>query len=652
MIFHELLTPEEALERVFMHARPRPLGHEEVSIWDSLGRVLAEDVYSRVDVPPFDRSAMDGYAVRAEDLYGVDELRPGVLRVMGRSDPGSWGLREVGPGEAVEISTGAPLPPGSDSVVMVEHTRRRGDLVEIYRSVSPGENVVSTGSDIMAGELILRRCTQIGEREVGVLAAAGIDRIRVLRRPRVAVISTGGELVEPGRPLEPGKIYDVNSYTMGLALSRLGAEPVRLGIAGDDPEEIGSMIRRGLEGFDMVILSGGTSAGLTDVTYKVLSEIGPPGIVVHGLKVRPGKPTVVAVSRSGKLVFGLPGYPSSALMIFDLLVRPVVEAMTCGSSRRPSVRARLSLRVEGARGRRALVPVSLVDAGDRVAAYPLPSESGAIKALAQADGYVVVPEGVEFLAEGEEVHVNLFSTQYGPADLYVVGSHDLGLDLLVSTMPEVVSKVISVGSLGGIRSVARGEADVAGIHLADEKTMEYNTPFLRTYGVRNAVLVRGYMREQGIMVPRGNPVGIRGVEDLVDRGLRIVNRGRGTGTRALLDSILRRISRERGMAFEEVVKRLGGYHYEARTHTAVAAAVAQGRADAGIGIRAAAALYGLDFISLGWEHYDFLVQIPRLSKASVARFLERLRSDEFLEKLSALPGYRAAENAGEVIWRP
>lgn len=652
VIFHELLTPEEALERIFRHARPRPLGHEEISIWDSFGRVLAEDVYSGVDVPPFDRSAMDGYAVRAEDLYGVDELNPRVLRVVGRSDPGSWGLRALGPGEAVEISTGAPMPPGSDSVVMVEHTRRRGDLVEIYRSVPPGENVVSTGSDIMVGELVLRRCTQLGEREVGVLAAAGVERIRVFRRPRVAVISTGGELAEPGRPLEPGRIYDVNSYTISHALLKLGAEPVRLGIAGDDPEEIASMIYRGLEGFDMVILSGGTSAGLTDVTYKVLQGIGPPGVVVHGLKVRPGKPTVAAVSGSGKLVIGLPGYPSSALMIFDMIVRPVVEAMLCRSSRRSSVRAMLSLRVEGARGRRALVPVSLVDAGDHVAAYPLPSESGAIKTLAQADGYIVVPENVEFLAEGEDVEVSLFSPQYGPADLYIVGSHDLGLDLLVSMMPEVASKVISVGSLGGVRSVARGEADVAGIHLVDEKTMEYNTPFLRSYGVRNAVLVRGYMREQGIMVPRGNPMGIRGVEEIVNRGLRIVNRGRGAGTRALLDSILRRISRERGEAFEDLVKRLRGYHYEARTHTAVAAAVAQGRADAGIGIRAAAALYGLDFISLGWESYDFLVQVSRLSKKSVAMFLERLRSSEFLERLSRIPGYRAAENTGEVIWRP
>jgi putative molybdopterin biosynthesis protein len=593
---------------------------------------------------------MDGYAVRSEDLYGASETTPVSLKVVGRIDPGDAKYISIGQGEAIEISTGAPIPPGADSVLMVEYTKRSEDEVIVYRSVTPGENIAPSGSDIMLGELILRRCTVIGEREVGVLASVGVKRIRVYRRPRVAVISTGRELIPPGSPLEFGKIYDVNSYTISHALKRLGAEPLLLGIAGDDPKEIEDMVEKGLGLGDMVILSGGTSAGLSDITYKVLSNIGPPGIVVHGLKVKPGKPTVISISREGKLVIGLPGYPSSALMIFDLIVKPLIKRMLCLPEEKYVIKARLAMRVEGARGRRLLLPVSLVDVGSYIAAYPLPSESGAISTVAQADGYTIIPENVEFAVEGENVYVNLFSPAYMPSDLYIVGSHDLGLDRLIPLMRGYKVKTIYVGSIGGIMSVKRGEADIAGIHLVDSETMEYNIPFLKKYGVDNAYLIKGYMREQGIIVPKGNPHGIKDVRDIIEKNLRIVNRGRNTGTRILLDSILREIAKEEGMAFDELVSRIRGYYYEAKTHTAVATAIAQGRADAGIGIRAAAHMYGLDFIALGWERYDFLVQKARIGKEAVKAFLEILRSSEFAEILSSIPGYIVPKDIGEIIF--
>lgn len=652
IIFHELLTPDEAMERIYRYAKIEPLGVEEIDIEESFGRVLAEDIYSGVDVPPFDRSAMDGYAVRSSDIFGASEITPVRLRVVGRIDPGSRFPGSIGSGEAMEISTGAPIPKGSDAVLMVEYTKRSGDEVIAYRSVTPGENIVSAGSDIMLGELVLRRCTLIGEREVGALAAIGLSKVRVYRRPRVAIISTGNELRPPGARLLFGEIYDINTYTIAHAVRRAGGDPVMLGIAGDSIEEIRALVERGLEVGDLVIISGGTSAGLTDITYRVLSDIGPPGVIVHGLKVKPGKPTVIAVSRDGKLVIGLPGYPSSALMIFHLIVRPIIERMLCLHMESPPViRARLAMRVEGARGRRLLMPVSLVDVGGYIAAYPLPSESGAISTLSRADGYIVIPENVEFAEEGEEFDVYLFSQSYRPSDLYIVGSHDLGLDRIIPMLGGISVRVINVGSIAGVGSIARGEADIAGIHILDEETLNYNIPFLERYGLRKAVLVRGYMREQGIIVARGNPHGIRDLRDIVRKGLRIVNRGRNTGTRILLDHMLKRIAIEDGISFEELISRLDGYYYEVRTHTAVAAAIAQNRADAGIGIRAAASMYNLDFIPLGWENYDFLVSSERLGKRSVKLFLEKLKSSELREAILSLPGYRIPDNIGEIIWR-
>ena len=652
IIFHELLTPEEALNKIFNTVKIEPLGTEVVSIEESYGRVLAKDVYSRIDVPPFDRATMDGFAVRAEDTFGADELNPIKLRVVGNVETGAEELPQVNSGEAVEIATGAPMPPGANAVVMVEYTKRSGDELVIYRSVTPGENVMSAGSDVMMGELILRRCTVIREREVGLLAAVGIDKVEVFRRPRVAIISTGNELVSPGKELGRGKIYDINTYTIAHAVRSMGAEPIIMGIVRDNIDEMRNAVNRALGIGDLVLLSGGTSAGLADLTYRVLDEIGPPGIIIHGLKVKPGKPTVVAVSRDNKLVIGLPGYPSSALMIFNIIVKPILAKMLCTGVDEVRIKARLAIRADGAKGRRALYPVSLVDTGHGVVAYPLPAESGAISTLAFADGYIAIPETVEYLDSGDEVEVALFTHQYMPANLYIIGSHDLGLDVLIPMLPGFVrARVINVGSMGGLYAVKRGEADVAGLHLVDEETGQYNIPYMIKYNVGNAVLIRGYLREQGLIVPRGNPKNIRSIEDLLRGDVRIVNRNKGAGTRFLLDLKLKEIAAKMGVKFEELVRKVNGYYYEVKTHTAVAAAVAQGKADAGVGIRAAAAMYGLDFIPLGWESYDFAIPIDRLEKDSVKAFLSMLRSDEFRSALSKLPGYRIPDDIGTIIWK-
>jgi putative molybdopterin biosynthesis protein len=595
---------------------------------------------------------MDGFAVRAEDTFGADELNPIKLRVAGNIETGAERLPRINPGETAEIATGAPLPPGANAVVMVEYTKRAGDELLVYRSVTPGENVMSAGSDVMMGELVLRKCTVIREREVGLLAAVGLREIEVFRRPKVAIISTGNELVSPGGTLSPGKIYDINTYTISHAVRSMGAEPVIMGIVGDNINEMRNTITKALSVSDLVLLSGGTSAGLADLTYRVLDEIGPPGIIIHGLKVKPGKPTVVAVSRDGKLVVGLPGYPSSALMIFNIIVKPILAKMLCTSVDEMRIRARLAIRAEGAKGRRALYPVGLVDTGRGIVAYPLPAESGAISTLAYADGYIMIPETVEYLDSGDEVEVTLFTHQYMPSNLYIIGSHDIGLDLLIPMLPGFVrARVINIGSMGGLYAVKRGEADVAGLHLVDEETGQYNIPYMVKYDVRNAMLVRGYMREQGLIVPRGNPKNINSIEDLLKGDVKIVNRNKGAGTRFLLDIKLKEVASKIGVKFEDLVKRINGYYYEVKTHTAVAAAVAQGKADVGVGIRAAAAMYGLDFIPSGWESYDFAIPIDRLDKDSVKAFLNLLRSPEFKERLEGLPGYKVPSDIGSIIWR-
>jgi putative molybdopterin biosynthesis protein len=336
------------------------------------------------------------------------------------------------------------------------------------------------------------------------------------------------------------------------------------------------------------------------------------------------------------------------MMIFNLIVKPIIARMLCLQYPEVTVKARLAVRVEGARGRRGLYPVSLVDVGGGVVAYPLPAESGAIKVIAMADGFIEVPESLEYMGEGEEVTVKLFSHHYRPADLYIIGSHDIGLDKLTPLLGLNV-KIINVGSLEGLKSVIRGEADIAGIHLVDEETGEYNIPYLKRYNVRNAVLIRGYMREQGLIVAKGNPNNVRGFEDVVDKGLTIVNRNRGSGTRVLLDMKLREIARARGLTFEELVSKVKGYYYEARTHTAVAAAISQGKADVGVGIKVAAELYNLDFISLGWEYYDFLIPKAKLGKEQVKAFIRVLKSPEARRELEKL-GYRVPSNVGEVVW--
>ncbi len=639
-IFRELLSIDE-VKRILKSIKIN-LGVEEIDILNAHGRVLAENVYAKIDVPPFDRAEMDGFAVKAEDTFLAEEDRPVKLKIVGSVRAGEIPKVEVEIGCAVEISTGAIVPKGANAVVMVEYTSVKDGFVYVYKPVKPMENVSCAGSDVMAGELIVRKGKVLTAREIGLIASSGIERIKVFKRPKVAVISTGDEIVEVGMKLEIGKIYDVNMYSILSKVKECGCEAISFGVVRDDYDEMREVIRKALDVCDIVITSGGTSSGLGDIIYRVFEEFGD--VLVHGIAVKPGKPTVIAEA-DGKVLFGLPGYPVSALMIFEILVAPFLRKLSGLSHSKCRVKAVLQVKTYSDVGRREFKPVALVKT-DKLVAYPFTSYSGSISTLTKADGFIEIPENVAFLEEGEVVDVFLFG-DYKPSDLVIIGSHCLGVDLIIE-LGDLDAKVINVGSMGGLLAVKRGEADLAGTHLLDESDL-YNIPFIKKLGLREVVLVKGYEREQGFIVKRGNPKNVRSFEDLLRDDITFINRNPGSGTRVLIDMNLREVAERFGLDFDEVKRRIRGYDVEAKTHTAVAVAVSIGKADVGVGIRTVAERYNLDFVPIKPEEFDFVVRKDRIKKESVKRFLEVLVSDEFRDALRKLRGIKVTNRTGEMI---
>jgi putative molybdopterin biosynthesis protein len=655
-IFRQLQTLEQAnsiLSRVW---QPKPLPSEVVPIEHALGRALAEDVVSAVDVPGFDRAAMDGFAVRAEDLYNADEQHPAVLRVVGEIEAGNPAAHRIAAGESVEIATGAPIPSGANAVAMVEFTKRTQDRVSIFKAVTIAENITGAGSDIMCGELLLRQSQLITPREIGLLAAAGVKQIPAYRKPRVAIFSSGNELINPGERLEFAKLFDVNGPTLIAAVAECGGEPIFHGILPDNYSAIKNGLKSALENAVIVMTSGSTSSGPGDLIYRAIEELGEPGILVHGLNLKPGKPVVVALAND-KPIFGLPGYPTSALMIFHVLVAPIIRQLahvTEGNVRK--IQATSPLKFFKARGRRELLPVQLIAQPDgKFSAYPMQSGSGAISSFSLADGFADLPDSQEFVDEGEELGIELFGMSLIPPSLVAIGSHCLGLDVAFKMLrerdPHFSGRTINVGSVGGFYAIKHGEADIAGVHLFD-KSGEYNVPFISVYGLQQlVVLIRGYNREQGLIVPRGNPKNIKTFSDLLRKGIVFINRNRGSGTRLLIDKYLAGLARSLNKDPGELERRIEGFTHEAKSHSAVAAAIRNGRADVGYGIRSVATVEGLDFIKTDDEKYDFLIAKTHVSKPSVVRFVELLRSKEFAERLRKdASGLTTAEDTGEIIF--
>lgn len=647
LVYHKLVSVAEAIEKTWSLLQQAGWPHVEASdAHESVGRVLAEPIYAVVDSPPFDRSVMDGFAVRSSDLADADELHPKNLRIAGKADVGSMFTREVGKNECVRIATGAPIPRGCDSVAMVEFTKEEKGKVAMYRGISPGENVAQAGSDVSVGDLVLRSNQLITSRELAALAAQGLRKIRTYRKPTVGVFSTGNELVQTGAKLELGSVYDVNGPVVSALLREMGVDSVFYGILPDEKERVVNGLRDALLKHDVVITSGSTSAGYGDMIYRVFDGLGSPGVIVHGIKLRPGKPTVIAVAE-GKLLVGLPGFPLSAIMVFHLVAKQLIWRMAGMRTvtSQDTTKARVPFTFEAGRGKRDMVAVQLVQSDTGTVAYPLLSHSGSATSLAVADGFIDVREEREFVKEGETVEVTMLNPSLRPADLTIIGSHCLGVDHIVEKLAGFSVKAVNVGSWSGWQAIKRGEADIAGTHLLDEATREYNLPFIRKSGLEGrAVIVRGYARKIGLVVAKRNPKGINSIEDVLRKKLLIVNRNKGSGIRTYFDIKLSELLK--GASPSEAIR---GYTYEVKTHTAVAAAVQQGRADCGLAFEAVTEFYPVDFVPLDQEIYDFLIRRERLSRPAVRCFVEVLGSEAFAKELGSLPGYKTLPDTGKVV---
>ncbi len=635
-IYLEDIPLEEALGR-FWSALERagalaPLPGESVEVAHALGRVTAEPVFARLSVPHYHAAAMDGIAVRAEDTLGASETAPVQLEV---GKTATW------------VDTGDPLPPDTNAVIMAEQVQELGGgRLEILAAVAPWQHVRSMGEDLVVTELVLPENHRLGAVDLGALTAAGHTTVAVRRRPTVAILPTGSELVEAGHtPLEPGAIVDFNSVFLAGQVREWGGAPTRLPIARDERELIRERVSMALSEHDVVVVNAGSSAGSEDYTASITRQLGE--LLVHGVAIRPGHPLVLGLAQ-GKPLIGLPGYPVSAILTSDLFLKPLLYRLQgMAPPTRPVARAVITRKLLSPMGEEEYVRVKLGQVGKRLVAAPLSRGAGVIMSMVRADGLLRIPRFSEGVHAGAEVDVELLHEMDDIRKTVVaIGSHDLALDLLSNALarrtPGASLASANVGSLGGLLALARGEAHLAGSHLLDEQTGEYNVSYIKRHlSEVPVVLVHLAGRVQGLIVPRGNPRGIKSLRDLARPGVHFVNRQRGSGTRVLLDYQLRQL----GISPSEV----SGYEREQYTHLAVAADVASGAADVGLGILAAARALELEFVPLFNEQYQLV--IPRLyyDAPVLAPLLEIIRGNAFREEVAALGGYDTSD-MGREVW--
>jgi putative molybdopterin biosynthesis protein len=643
----------EALEKAGMWG---PLEVEEIPLENALGRILAEPVWAKVSSPHYHAAAMDGYALRSAETDSASDRTPITL------------LLDT---QAVYVDTGDPMPDWADAVVPIEHVepqqQRSGkdgqDAILIRAALAPWTHVRPMGEDMIVTELILPEGQELRPVDIGAIAGGGHARVKVWRQPRVAIIPTGSELVQPGTQAHPGQIIEYNSLVLAAQVEAWGGQAKRFQIIPDDLDRIEACVVDAAQEIDLILVNAGSSAGSEDYTARVVQSLGT--LLVHGVAIRPGHPVILGMIRrmapasvqendpteseksvlagddhAGVLIpiIGVPGYPVSTVLTGEIFVEPLITRWSGRSSSPPEmIEANLTQKVHSTLGDDEFLRVTLGRVGDRLVAAPLSRGAGVITSLLQADGIVSIPAGVQGLQAGAKVDVRLYrSIDEIERTILVLGSHDLTLDLMTQNLAQQGIRLSSanLGSVGGLIALRRHEAHLAGSHLLDPESGEYNLPYIREYmpGIATVVLAL-VIREQGLIITRGNPKGLEGIQDLMRDDLRFINRQRGAGTRIILDYHLDQL----GISAESI----RGYEREEYSHLAVAAAVASGRADCGLGIHAAADALDLHFVPLFKERYDFVIPKVHYESQKLAPLLGLLHTEDFKRQVDIIPGYDA-----------
>ena len=613
------LSPQSAL-RTAIATLDIGGGTETIPTRRASGHVLAHRVDAGIDVPGFDRAAMDGYAVRGTDTDGATPEDPVRLDLLGHIRAGERPAVEVGVAEAAGITTGAVLPPGADAVVVVERTEEVAGAVSIRDSVASGANVTPAGADIAAGSRALAPGTRLSPREIGLLSALGHAEVEVRARPRVGIVPTGAELVDPGGEAAhgAGQIYDVNTHTIAGGVEEAGGEPVVYPRVGDDTDAIGDTLRRAASECDLVVSSGSTSAGAGDVVHRVVEEQGE--LLVHGVAVKPGKPTLVG-RLDGAGYVGLPGYPVSALSIFRVFVAPALrEAAGRTEAASGTVEATMAVTERFSQTRHRYVPVGVVATGTgETLAYPVDKGSGATTSLAYADGVVEMAADRDRIGAGESVSVELFSPEDDPPPLLGVGEDDPLLARLLDRVDG--SRYLPRGTRPGLRLLRDGVPDVVAVCGPTGATRAADTG-------GNAIELATWSREWGLVVPPDNPDDVDGLGSLVDRDLAFANRVGESGLRASLGGAVSALAADRGIDRHDVVTAIDGFDRGFPGIESPARRVETGRADAGVGLRATADRLGLGFVELGRERLRLLANGDRTGKPGVTTLEGALASVE------------------------
>ncbi len=623
-IFHKLVSSKEAIQTISDQMKEK-LEEIEVKIQNSVGMVCSRNVFSHYDVPSFDRSEVDGYAVFHEDVEGASEDSPKKLKLHGSIMAGDQSSPELVPGSCIYIATGAIIPRGCDAVVMIEDTRDSGEGIEIFRSVYPGENIAFAGTDISMESLLVTEHSVVTPEIVGAIAASGISTIRVYRKMKVGVFSTGNEIVLPGQEISRGEVFDTNSFYFMSRLDSTGIVTTTfLGTVRDDESMMADFLKRNANQFDVLIASGSTSAGFYDVLYKVIEDIGGQ-IIFHGINIKPGKPTFFGMVGT-TLFIGMPGFPLSSSVILNYVVIPALF-MALDLEYKTVRKVIVPYRINTEKSQEAILPVILAHDGR---CYPIPGNSGSISRILYADGLISIPSDLKYLDTGESV--DYMPINELPSKIISMGSSDPLLDSLVLSVDRH-AKIVNIGSWGGMNAMKIDIPDISGVHILKDGV--YNLAVMDDKLSKQCYLIRGFSRNRGFV----SRALVSGFEEIAQRKLVFVNRNRGSGARDLIEEMLG--------PDDNLRKAIRGYLWESNTEAGVARAVSQGRADVGLSLQYYADALNLVYSHIREEEFDLLVSKNFYNSETGHQFILRLKSLD--ERIRKYIGYKVFKDTGEII---